>query len=123
MGKLHALPLRLRRALNKLTLFARDAPAEAARTAPGQLLWAARVKIGMSQTEAAERAGMAQTHWHALESGKTDARLSTWERAFKALECEVLLLPKPRRHLGEWRARRILEGIYAAKSVPTESGD
>ncbi|OIO05671.1 MAG: hypothetical protein AUJ52_13325 [Elusimicrobia bacterium CG1_02_63_36] len=120
MGKLVNLPLRVKRVLNRLVVFARSAPPTWKSAAPGELLWAARVKIGMSQAEAAHRAGIRQQHWHELESGKKDARLSTWKRAFEGLECDLMLVPKPRRHLGEWRARRMLEGHYAATLVPNE---
>ena len=78
------------------------------------------LRLAVSQAEAAHRAGIRQQHWHELESGKKDARLSTWKRAFEGLECDLMLVPKPRRHLGEWRARRMLEGHYAATLVPNE---
>ncbi|OIO09258.1 MAG: hypothetical protein AUJ52_06720 [Elusimicrobia bacterium CG1_02_63_36] len=123
MGNLYSLPMRLRRALNKLAVFSRSAPRAAGETELFELLWAARVKVGMSQSEAANRARIPQQYWHDLESGKKDARISTWKRAFQALRCDLLVLPKPRLHLGEWRARRMLEGRYAAKTVPRERPD
>lgn len=84
---------------------------------PGDALFAARVKVGMSQAEAGRRAGMTQPHWHALEAGKTDASLTTWRRAFDALDIDLIVIPKARRTLGDWRDERAKEGRWSARSV------
>lgn len=96
---------------------AKSLPPQTRSADPAGLLFAARVKSGMSQREAAERAGLTQQYWHALESGRRDAGISTWRRAFNGLDCDLALVPSPRRHLGEWRARRAMEGKWAARSV------
>jgi len=80
------------------------------RTNPGEFLLATRWKLGISQAELAERAGISQQHIQLLESGRTDARLDTWRRVFDAVHCDLLVLPKPQRHLGEAKARRVLDG-------------
>jgi len=51
---------------------------------------ARRERIGLSQREAAERAGMPQPHWARLESGgRPDPQLSTAEAVSKALKCAL----------------------------------
>jgi predicted transcriptional regulator len=51
---------------------------------------ARRESLGITQTEAACRADMAQPHWARLESGGVPApRLDTLNRVARALECPV----------------------------------
>lgn len=117
MGRLHRLPLQLQRLLNRLLIAVRRLPSSVQPEKPGDLLFALRVKIGISQAEAAKRAGLTQQYWYTLESGKRDAGIATWRRAFDGLDCEFLLLPRPRRDLKEWRVQRALEGRWAARSI------
>ena len=117
MGNLHRLPLRLRRLLNRILVVAGGTAPDIRVAAPHELLFAVRVRIGMSQAEAAARAGISQPTWQELESGRRDAGIRSWRRAFAGLECDLALMPVPRRHLGEWRAQRALEGRWAARSV------
>lgn len=51
---------------------------------------ARRERLGLSQREAAERAGMPQPHWARLEAGnRSDPQLSTAEAVAKALRCSL----------------------------------
>lgn len=51
---------------------------------------ARREKLGITQGEAAERAGMPRPHWVRLETGgRDDPKLSTAERAAAALKCRL----------------------------------
>jgi len=102
---------------NRLSVVVRSIPDEVLAAFPHEILFAARVKAGLSQAEAAVRAGFSQQYWQQLESGKRDASVEIWRRAFDGIECDILLLARPRRHLGEWRARRALEGRWCARSV------
>lgn len=49
-----------------------------------------REKLGLTQQQAAERAGLVQPNWAAIEAGKRlDPSLSTAERVAKALNCKL----------------------------------
>ncbi|MFH2203547.1 MAG: helix-turn-helix transcriptional regulator [Elusimicrobiota bacterium] len=108
---MRARPVRTLQALNEAAVFMKAAPKRMCRTPPAEFMLAARTKLGLSQTELAERAGMPQQQLQRLESGRINARLNTWRRVFDALHCDLLVLPRPRRHLGETKARRVLEGL------------
>lgn len=57
---------------------------------------ARREKLGLTQTEAAERAGLLQPNWARIEGGQhTDPTLSTALAIAKALRCKVESLVKP----------------------------
>ncbi|OIO10172.1 MAG: hypothetical protein AUJ52_04830 [Elusimicrobia bacterium CG1_02_63_36] len=103
--------------LNRILVVAGGTAPDIRVAAPHELLFAVRVRIGMSQAEAAARAGISQPTWQELESGRRDAGIRSWRRAFAGLECDLALMPVPRRHLGEWRAQRALERRWAARSV------
>lgn len=55
----------------------------------GASLAARRRELGLSQAEIAERMGTSQPAVARLESGSTNARLSTVTRYAKALDCTV----------------------------------
>lgn len=48
-----------------------------------------RLKLGLSQTEVAERMGTSQSAVARFESGEADVRLSTLERYAAAIECSL----------------------------------
>ena len=54
-----------------------------------------RVKLGLSQTEVAERMGTSQSAIARFESGEFDVRLSTLERYAAAIGCSL-----------DWKIRR-----------------
>ncbi|MFH2201476.1 MAG: helix-turn-helix transcriptional regulator [Elusimicrobiota bacterium] len=110
MGNLYRRPVRTEQALNEAVVFVKSVPKRAAHTSPAEFMFAVRARLGLSQVELAERLDMAQQQVQRLESGKANAKLGTWRRVFNAMHCDLLLLPKPRRHLGEVRARRVLDG-------------
>lgn len=64
----------------------------------------------MTQSELAERAKIPQSHIVKIEGGKTDVQISTLEKIFKALSCELIIQPKPQKPIDEilrGRARAI----------------
>ncbi len=110
MGTLIRRPIRIVQALNEAILLTKRTPKRAAHATPAEFMFSVRTRLGLSQAELAKRTGMAQQQIQRLESGAVDARLGTWKRVFDAMHCDLLALPKPRRHLGEARARRVLDG-------------
>lgn len=87
-----ALPLSNRRAIQRVADFAAHAPA-AARLAPHAMIRALRAELHMTQTQLAKRAGITQSHLARIEAGKVDPQLSTLQRIFSALFCDVLVVP------------------------------
>lgn len=85
MGNLHKIPFRLRRLRNRTLVAAARLPPKLGTAQPHELLFALRVKIGMSQAEAAARTGISQPAWQELESGSRDGGVGTWRRAFASL--------------------------------------
>lgn len=54
---------------------------------------ARRERLKLTQSAAAERAGMPQPHWARIEmGGRTDPQLSTAEAVAKALRCSIVKL-------------------------------
>ena len=47
-----------------------------------------RIKVGLSQTALAKKAGVSQAHIAKIESGKVDPRFSTVDRIFRCLKEE-----------------------------------
>ncbi|MDO8757147.1 MAG: helix-turn-helix domain-containing protein [Elusimicrobiota bacterium] len=95
-------------ALNELLIFIRRAP-KAAENTPGDYLRAVRGKLRMSQARLSERSGVDQSHIARIELGKVEADLATLRRLFDALSCDLLVIPKPRRELGDVLAERNAE--------------
>lgn len=94
------VPLPHRHGLNELIVFLSRTP-KGARHPPGAYLRAMRGALRMSQEQLARRAKISQSHITRLEAGRLDARLGTWKTLFDAMECDVLLLPRPRRRPSE----------------------
>lgn len=64
----------------------------------------------MTQSELAERAKIPQSHIVKIEQGKADVQISTLEKIFKALSCELIIQPKPKKSIEDilrGRARAI----------------
>lgn len=61
-----------------------------------QRLKAAREAQGLSQRALAERSGLAQSHISQIESGSTEPGLSTLVDLARALDLEVMLIPRKR---------------------------
>jgi transcriptional regulator with XRE-family HTH domain len=62
----------------------------------GSLVWTRRKRLGWTQEELAERAGIGQAHISRLESGKSDnITIDNLRRIARALGCSVVdLLPE-----------------------------
>lgn len=86
------MPLSSRRAIQRVADFTERAPA-AARLAPHALIRALRAELHMTQAQLAKRAGVTQPHLARIEAGKVDPQLSTLRRIFRALFCDVLVVP------------------------------
>lgn len=84
-------------AINELIRYVERAPKAAAHPT-GFYLRALRGKLRMSQAQLAR-----------IELGKVEAELKTLRRLFDALFCDLLVIPKPRRHLGDALADRNAE--------------
>ena len=95
-------------AINELILYAGRAPKSATRST-GFYLRALRGKMRMSQAQLARRSGVDQSHIARIELGKVEAELKTLRSLFGALFCDLLVIPKPRRHLGDALADRNAE--------------
>lgn len=64
----------------------------------------------MTQSELAARAKIPQSHIVKIEGGKTNVQVSTLEKIFKALSCDLTIRPQPQKPLDEilrGRARTI----------------
>jgi predicted DNA-binding mobile mystery protein A len=69
-----------------------------------------RTSLRMTQAELARRAKISQPHLAGIESGKTDPQISTLKRIFEAMSCDLVLQPRPKKHIKELlrgRARSI----------------
>jgi len=76
----------------------------------GEWIRLLRKYFRMTQAELAERAKIPQSHIVKIESGKADVQMSTLEKIFKALSCDVIIQPKPQKSIDEilrGRARAI----------------
>jgi len=60
-----------------------------------------RNHLRMTQAELAKRANITQANLVAIESGKTDPRVSTLQRIYKSLSCGLSLKPRPKKSLEE----------------------
>jgi predicted DNA-binding mobile mystery protein A len=64
----------------------------------------------MTQSELAERAQIPQSHIVKIEGGKADVQISTLEKIFKAMSCDLIIQPKPQKPIEDilrGRARAI----------------
>ncbi len=50
--------------------------------------------MGLTQTEAAKRAGLSQTHYSKIELGKIDPRLTTLQDVARAVSAELVAVPR-----------------------------
>lgn len=69
-----------------------------------------RNHLRMTQSELAKRANITQANLAAIESGKTDPRVSTLQRIYEGLSCGLSLEPRPKKSLEEMlrgRARAV----------------
>ena len=92
-------------AINKLILYVSRAP-KAATYHPGFYLRALRGKLRMSQAQLARRSGIDQGHIARIELGNVEVELKTLRRLFDSLFCDLLVIPKPRLHLGDALSER-----------------
>ncbi|MBI2385790.1 MAG: helix-turn-helix transcriptional regulator [Elusimicrobia bacterium] len=95
-------------AINESIRYAGHAP-KAATHPPGFYLRALRGKMRMSQAQLARRSGVDQGQIARIELGKVEAELKTLRKLFDALFCDLLVIPKPRQHLGDALAARNAE--------------
>lgn len=73
------------------------------------LIRATRSALRMSQKQLALRSGLTRVYLTRLEAGSIDAKTGTLRRVFSSLFCDLLILPLPRRRLGDALAERDLE--------------
>ena len=79
----------------------------------------------MTQAELAKRAKITQANLVAIESGKVDPRVSTLQRIYNGLYCNLSVKPRPRKPLEEilrGRARAVaLKRLKDRKSTRLNS--
>ena len=95
-------------AINELIRDVERAPKAAAHST-GFYLRALRGKLRMSQAQLSRRSGIDQAQIARIELGKFEAELKTLRKLFRALFCDLLVIPKPRQHLGDALADRNAE--------------
>ena len=95
-------------AINELIRFVERAPNAAGHSA-GFYLRALRGKLRMSQAQLSRRSGVDQGQIARIELGKVEPELKTLRKLFGALFCDLLIIPKPRQHLGDALAARNAE--------------
>ncbi len=95
-------------AINELIRYVARAPKAAAHPT-GFYLRALRGKLRMSQAQLARRSGIDQGQIARIELGKIEAELKTLRKLFAAMFCDLLVIPKPRQHLGDALAARNAE--------------
>lgn len=86
--------------LNEVLLYSGLAP-DCTTKNPGFYLKALRGKLRMSQAQLSRRSGVDQGQIARIESGKVEAELRTLRKLFGALFCDLLIIPKARRPLGD----------------------
>jgi transcriptional regulator with XRE-family HTH domain len=113
------LPISNRRAIQRVSEFAAQAPA-AAHLPPHAMIRALRAALHMTQSQLAKRAGLPQSHLARIESGKVDLQISTLRKVLAALFCDMLVVPQMKRSLEDVLEDRIKE--KARKNVARVSG-
>ena len=103
--------------LGKVTRYASKAPAGLEAISSASLIKLLREKLFMTQAQLAKRAGVPQSHIAKIEKGMLKPRLDTLQKIIKALYCDLLIVPKPRRDLD----RLILEKIHHTAKKKVES--
>lgn len=68
-----------------------------------------RIYLRMTQADLARRARIPQSHLAGIEAGKMDPRISTVQRIYAALSCQMPLEPLPQQELKEILRRRARE--------------
>lgn len=97
-----------RLALNEWLLHAGRAPKKAA-LEPATLIKMLRARLRMPQAELGRRTGLSQSHIARIEGGTLDPQWSTLRRLLDALFCDAVLLPLPRKRLGDALAEARVE--------------
>ena len=68
---------------------------------PAQYVRALRAYLKMSQADLARLSGISQANIARVEAERKGVRLATIFRLLDAMECDMLVLPLPRRRLGD----------------------
>lgn len=68
---------------------------------PGDWIRLLRNHLRMTQTELSKRANITQANLVAIESGKVDPRVSTLQRIYRGLSCNLNVAPRPQKPLDE----------------------
>ena len=109
-----------RKTLDLLVSCGSRAPETMEGLGPHVVIRAIRNALRMTQAQLAKRAGMPQSHLAKIETGKVDVQLSTLRKIFKAMFCELVMLPKFRKPPQRAVAERIKE--VARKRVAHVTG-
>lgn len=85
--------------LRRITNYAKKAPQGMENLSYSTLIRMIRKKLFMTQTQLAKKAGVPQSHIANIEKGNMHPRVDTLEKIFKALYCNLLMVPKPEQDL------------------------
>ena len=107
MGRVTRVSIVDQRALNQTTLWLSKPPRQIL-TAAGYLR-AVRSALRMSQAVLARLSGVSQANIAKIEAGRFDPQVGTLRRLFAAMSCDVLVLPRPKKRLGDVLADRYLK--------------
>lgn len=75
--------------------------AETSNRSPGDWIRLLRNYLRMTQTELAKHAKITQPNLAAIESGKVDPQVSTLQRIYQGLSCNLSMEPRPQKPLDE----------------------
>ena len=109
MGRISAVSIIHRRALNQAIIYAGRVPTKLI-IEPAVFVRALRCALRMSQAQLSRRSGIPQGLIAQLEAGIADSRVSTIRRLFDTMFCDMLVLPRPRKRPGDVLAERRLDG-------------
>lgn len=114
------LPISGRRTLDRLVSYGMKAPAGIESMPIHFVIKILRQGLGMTQAQLARRAKLAQSHVARIELGRFDFQLSTLQKIFQALGCNVLVFPRFKKKIAEIIAERARE--TAIKKIARVSG-
>lgn len=114
------LPVASEFMLSQLVSFGKAAPENLEGLPIHALIRLVRHSLRMTQAQLARRAGLPQSHVAVIEMGKGDLKMQTLRRIFKALQGDLLVVPRFRKAPDAIVAERI--AIAARKKVARVAG-
>lgn len=120
----------MRRTLDEVVNLAAHAPRELGEASAFTVLKSMRQALGMTQAQLARRAGITQSHLARIELGIVDPQLGTLRKLSKALFCDLLVIPSPKKSIestlqerAEARARRNVARVSGTMALERQLPD